>query len=279
MKRNKKILVGDFETTVYEGQEKTEVWASAVVELFSDNPILFHSISDTFNYFKSLKSNIIVYYHNLKFDGNFWLSYLMKELNYSQALYGTNKETNEYLQITSPDDIALFTDIHWLQNKEMLNNTFKYAISDRGQWYDIVIKTGGHIIEIRDSLKLLPFSVKKIGRDFKTKHQKTEIEYKGLRYAGCYISPEEEEYIKNDVMVVKEALEIMFGEGHDSLTIGSCCLSEFKKNFSFSTENYDVDKFDSCGNEKDLSFFFREKQQRRPTAIQRIFSESIRSAA
>ena len=32
-----KILVGDFETTVYEGQEFTEVWAAACVELNTED--------------------------------------------------------------------------------------------------------------------------------------------------------------------------------------------------------------------------------------------------
>ena len=54
------------------------------------------------------------------------------------------------------------------------------------------------------------------------------MEYEGYRYAGCEITPEEQEYIKNDVLVLKEALEIMFNEKHDSLTIGSCCLNEYK---------------------------------------------------
>ena len=75
----------DFETTVYQGQVYTEVWASAVVELFTDDVKIFHSIAETFEYFKSLKTNIICYYHNLKFDGNFWLSYLLVDLKMKQA--------------------------------------------------------------------------------------------------------------------------------------------------------------------------------------------------
>ena len=46
-KRKYKYLVGDFETTVFENQEYTEVWASAVVEMFSEDVKIFHSISDT----------------------------------------------------------------------------------------------------------------------------------------------------------------------------------------------------------------------------------------
>lgn len=103
----------------------------------------------------------------------------------------------------------------------------KYSISDRGMWYSITIKVNNHKISIRDSLKLLPFSVEKIGKSFKTKHKKLTMSYEGLRYAGCEITDDEKKYIANDVLVVKEALEIMFNQGHTNLTIGSCCYKEF----------------------------------------------------
>ena len=90
------------------------------------------------------------------------------------------------------------------------------------------MKVDNYIIQLRDSLKLLPFSVRAIGKAFKTKHQKLEMEYKGFRYAGCPISDEEKKYIANDVLVVKEALEKMFSDGYNKLTIGACCLSEYK---------------------------------------------------
>ncbi len=75
--RRYKYFACDFETTVYEGQDYTEVWLSGCIELYSDNPQVFHSLSELFNYFKSLNCNIIAYFHNLKFDGSFWLDYLL----------------------------------------------------------------------------------------------------------------------------------------------------------------------------------------------------------
>lgn len=203
----------DFETTVYKGQVNTEVWASASVELFTEDVKIFHSIEEQFNYFVNLNCNIVAYYHNLKFDGAFWLSYLLVDLGLEQAYTKLNDEG---------------TSVEWLKDKYMKNNTFKYSISDKGMWYSIIIKVKDHFIEIRDSLKLLPFSVKRIGESFKTKHKKLDMEYTGFRYAGCDITPKEREYIANDVLVVKEALEIMFTEGHNKLTIGSCCLAEYK---------------------------------------------------
>ena len=84
--RRWKYLVGDFETTVYEGQTSTEVWASAIVELNTEEVQIFHSIDETFDYLVSLNRDIICYYHNLKFDGSFWIHYLLKKKGYKQAL-------------------------------------------------------------------------------------------------------------------------------------------------------------------------------------------------
>lgn len=212
--RSSRIFVGDFETTVYKGQVNTEVWASACVEMFTEDVHIFHSIGEQFDYFVSLGAHVVCYYHNLKFDGSFWLSYLLVDLGFKQA--------TEKLSENSQD-------IRFLPPKDMPNNSFTYSISSMGQWYRITIKVHDKIIEFRDSLKLLPFSIKKIGKSFGTKHKKLDMEYTGFRYAGCEITPDEQEYIKNDILVVKEALEIMYTEGHKRLTIGSCCLAEYKK--------------------------------------------------
>lgn len=221
VRRRWKYLVGDFETTVYEGQTSTEVWASAIVPLNSEEVEIFHSIDETFDYLVSLNRDIICYYHNLKFDGSFWLHFLLKKKQFKQALIQTETETR------------------WLETEEMDNGTIKYNIASKGQWYTITVKVNNRYIEFRDSLKLLPFSVKKIGKSFGTKHKKLDMEYKGYRYAGCEITDKEKEYIANDVLVVKEALEIMFNEGHKKLTIGSCCLSEYKKSVKLNYADYD----------------------------------------
>lgn len=203
-------LVGDFETTSYEGQVDTEVWASALVELYSEDVEIFHSIAETYDYLTSLRRNIRVYYHNLKFDGNFWLYYLLHDRKLKQA---TNGKTGDDLRFVPT---------------QMKNNSVSYVISDMGQWYSITIRVNNKFIEIRDSLKLLPFSVKRLGESFGTKHRKLSMDYKGKRYAGCEISESDRKYIANDVLVVKEALEIMFEQGNKRLTIGSCCLGEYK---------------------------------------------------
>lgn len=205
-----RVFVGDFETTVYEGQTSTEVWASAVVEIGTENVIIHHSIKETFNFLFDLEDNVTIYYHNLKFDGSFWLDFLLKS-GFRQAL-----------------DSEELKEAHFLKKWDMRSKTFTFVMSSEGQFYKILIKWKDKYVEIRDSFKLLPFSVKRIGESFGTKRKKLTMKYEGLRYAGCNITDKEKEYIANDVLVVKEALEIMFADGHNKLTIGSCCLAEYK---------------------------------------------------
>lgn len=208
--------MADFETTVYEGQEYTEVWAAGICEFYTENAQIFNSLESFFDFIRTLPGNLCIFFHNLKFDGSFWLPFLIQKMKWKQAYKKFKTEIGE----------ESYT---WIEERYMLNNTFKYSISDRGQWYSIIIKCDRRIVEIRDSLKLLPFSVAQISKAFNTKHKKLEIEYTGFRYAGGSITDEEKEYLKNDLYVPKEALEIMFSEGHNKITIGSCCLSEFKK--------------------------------------------------
>ena len=214
----------DFETTVYEGQEQTEVWAAAMINLDDeDDPSrvkIFSSI-DGFMweiYRLSKRNNLELYFHNLRFDGSFIISYLKKSTFWKEDTYSVFNENDEYC-------CEAFEKKH---ATKMKNKSYRYLISDKGVWYTITLKANYHIIEFRDSLKLLPFSVKQIGKGFDTKHKKLDMEYEGYRYPGCKITQEEREYIANDVLVVKEALNFMDSQGHKELTIGSCCMKEYK---------------------------------------------------
>lgn len=226
--KKSRYFAADFETTVYDEQEKTEVWAAATCELYTEEVKVFGSIDALFDFYaKDIKGNVTAYFHNLKFDGSFWIDWLLRKKKFRQAFEKDGEQISS-LYALMPETLDGITGTH---TKNMRNGEFKYLISALGQWYSIIIKTNNKLIEIRDSLKLMPFALKKIGKDFKTKHQKLEMEYKGFRYPNCYISDEERKYIENDVFVLKEALEIMFDAGHKRLTIGSCCLAEFKSKF------------------------------------------------
>lgn len=213
----KLIFAADFETTVYAGQDHTEVWSAAFAEVFSDKQgIVLHSLSDQFDFLASLRKDVVLYYHNLKFDGSFLLDYFLRREDFSQA------------EIQDDDGNV----VGLKRAKHLADKEFTYTISSLGQWYTFEYKINGHLISIRDSVKLIPFSLEAAGKAFNTKHRKLEMEYEGFRYAGCPIYPKEREYILNDVYVLRECLEFMFSQGHNRLTIGSCCMAEFKLSIS-----------------------------------------------
>ena len=210
--------VADFETTVFEGQTFTQVWSAAYSKMFdnTEDVTVRGCIEDFITDIINLKKNVVCYFHNLSFDGSFILSFLKSSDKWREAL----------------------TPGAWIEDKNMPRWSYKYIISEIGQWYMIKLRTDKAYIEFRDSYKLIPFSLDKIGKDFQTKHRKSTMQYKGFRYANCPISDSELEYIKNDILVMKEALEMFMREGHSRLTIASCAMAEFKESIG-GRANYD----------------------------------------
>ena len=82
-KSKRPVLVADFETTV--DPNDVRVWAVCAVNvdtLLVD--FIGNSIDSFFDYLED--KNTVIYFHNLKFDGSFWLDYLLKNSNFSQRL-------------------------------------------------------------------------------------------------------------------------------------------------------------------------------------------------
>ena len=213
-----KVYMSDFETTVTGevSQADTEVWAAALVQVKTpkdddlDPEVYIDNSLDRFMArLFSKRGHSVVYFHNLKFDGSFIIDWLLK---------------HEYVLAINDWDGK------WREPKYMSKKSFRCTISNMGVWYTIEIKTAtGDKITIKDSLKLLPFSVDQIGKGFNTRHKKLSMEYVGDMHAGGTITEEQKKYITNDVLVVKEALEIFFDDGLNKLTIGSCCKDQYKK--------------------------------------------------
>lgn len=118
--------------------------------------------------------------------------------------------------------------------KEKANKTFTCLISEMGQFYSIEIyftvnKKKVNKVTIYDSLKVLNFSVEQIAKDFDLPIRKLSIDYKAKREIGHKLTDEEVAYIKNDVTIMAQALNIMFNENLNKMTIGSDALSNYKK--------------------------------------------------
>lgn len=218
--------VADFETTVFEGQRSTEVWLSGSIPLdmktHPDNVSICHSLDGFMNEAFNVPGNKKYYFLNLKFDGTFIINWLYHNgferwtyYDWETDEWGERKKVEKYM--TAP-------------KSEMPGRTFKTLIDSKGMWYSITVHWKHKFVEFVDLYKLLPFSVDAIGSAFKTEFRKLEMEYVGERYAGCSITKEEEEYQKNDVLVIHEALnKFLEMSGVEKMTIGSICLYEFDR--------------------------------------------------
>lgn len=240
-----KCMAADLETVVDirpELQTKTAAWSSAFCpihlkakkngERYEHNEkevIVHHSLDESWKWLMEQKDeiqkyynekvtkdsinitipNILLYYHNLKFDGDYWLNFIIR----NDLEYITREEANE---IVTEDTGKLY---------------YTTLINKAGSWFNIVIYGYHFSIEFRDSLKLLPMKLEDIGKGFETQHKKLSMEYTGLRYPGCKITDEEMHYIKNDVLVLAEGIEIMYSFGFKRMTISGCAMDEFKKCF------------------------------------------------
>lgn len=225
MKVSKKF-VADFETTTYKPRQQkiTEVWAWAIVELGTNNVKIGTSIDSFFDYIFSLKIGMTIFFHNLKFDGSFIIDYLERDTRFHSAFNETTKE--------------------FKKRKDMLNGDFSYLISNRNTtWYNISLKWKNKYISFNDSLKILPFTVRKIGKDFETGVQKGKIDYSKHKHANEPLTKQETEYIKNDVLIVAEALNKFFKKGHNKFTIGSNCIKDLKISLGYNDSDRMLDIF------------------------------------
>ena len=140
---------------------------------------------------------------------------------------------------------------HVTDKKEIKDNTFTTLISDMGQFYSITLyfKKGNktvHKVTFYDSLKIIPFSVDETAKAFGLEISKLKIDYSKEREKGYILTEEEKEYIKNDVLIIAKALNIMFNDGLDRMTRASSALKNYK-------ETINKSKFDKCFPNLELS--------------------------
>lgn len=196
----------DFETTTK--LDDCRVWAYGYMEIDNKkNYKIGNSLDEFMEFVENSKADL--YFHNLKFDGSFILNWLLKN-GFEYDPTGKREKT------------------------------FKAVVSNMGQWYMIDVCYGYkgkkklHTV-IYDSLKKLPFPVKKIAKAFKLEIMKGDIDYHTERPIGHEITPEEYAYIKNDIEIIADALSIQFKQGLTKMTNGSDSLSGFKDIFTART--------------------------------------------
>lgn len=197
-------FVADFETTT--DLNDCRVWAYAVTEIDDPNETVeIGNNIDDFMTFAEMHTGSTIYFHNVKFDCQFIFNWLFQN-NYT-----------------------------WIADKKFKNTkTFTTLISDLGMFYCFEIYfvvNSQHCIHCKfiDSLKALPFKVEDIAKCFNLPLCKLKIDYDEYREVGHELTKIEREYVKNDVLIVAQALSILKSMGMTKMTQGSNALSDFKK--------------------------------------------------
>lgn len=207
-----KRYVADFETN--NSEEECRVWAAACEEIGGNETFLCNNLDDFMGHI--FENPGAYYFHNLKFDGEFIIYWLFK---------------NGW---------------EYTENKELKDKQFKALISDKGQFYSITVKLKNEV-KILDSLKILPISVDEIAEAFDLPIRKLKINYEEIRAINHIITPEEKEYIFNDVRILNLALQIMFKQGLNKMTQASNALNDYKKmigkSFEYLFPEPDYDEF------------------------------------
>ena len=194
-----KSYTADFETTT--DKNDLRVWAWGVCNINDFDDFVYNNTIESFIDWLKQHFNCNIYFHNLRFDGEFLISWLLKN--------------------------------GFKYNEQLVTKTFNCIIAGTGQFYKMDIcfyKKGNYrkVVHIYDSLKKLPFPVKKIAQAFELPILKGEIDYKAYREIGHILTDEEISYLRNDVEIMARALKIQIDEGLTHMTIGSDALHSFK---------------------------------------------------
>lgn len=139
---------------------------------------------------------MILYFHNLKFDGNFILNYLLQngfEINDSRGNY-----------------------------------TISTLITDRLVWYAFTVYINGRTYRFRDSSKKITGSLEQAAEAFDLKIRKGHIDYKLHRDKGYEPTKEEIAYIHNDTEILADVLQYYYDNDMPSLTNATDAMKTYK---------------------------------------------------
>lgn len=198
-----RIFAADFENTTAQADAgKTYVYGAGIMEMGEDEPHIFDTIEEFFQYLENLTKEpgkIRIYFHNLKYDGMIILYHLL---------------THGY---------------NWGEKGKY---GIEGIVTDDRQIYQIKIRMKRKTIEIRDSLKLLNGKLEKIGKDLKCPTAKLTgtVDYDKIREPGYRMDDTERRYLAADVKLLTEILQHCQTMGLlDYMTAGAFAFANLKE--------------------------------------------------
>lgn len=264
-----KTFAADFETSVeadvfyhlaHNDSELSRVYLWCVQEIFDDTdnkynvrvnndftlvlpekPIsVGYDIDSFFNFLKEMKENCTVYFHNLKFDGEFiryWLNtHGYKFINLYNILIKNHPDELEFdlSDIKYKDDFKEF-------NSLKKPGTYEYLITNTGVWHNLVVRFETHTVTFRDSLKLFNTHLDNLLKAHDTYNrigiQKTKLDVYKQRAPNYDVGDEELLRCKNDTIGLAYVLGLhkidKYSESYlGSNTIGGCAINRFIESLS-----------------------------------------------
>lgn len=192
------VYVADFETTT--DPDDVRVWAWGLYRPEKDKFEWGKDVASFVERLRTLPNRSKVYFHNLKFDSEFLMYYLFKELGYERV-----------------------------DSRKIGDREFTTLISHMGAFYSMKIGFNNKTIEILDSLKIIQLRVRDMPKAFGIEELKGEIDYHKLRPIGYDPTDKEIKYLEHDVLIVAKALAYFFEQKLTKMTIASNAFSYFKK--------------------------------------------------
>lgn len=201
-------FAADFETTT--DSKNCRVWAWGLMNLDTEEFIFGTQLHELFDYCE-LYDKITLYYHNLKFDGQFILDFLFKS-------------GYEFKRSTVIDQYGERS------RRALEPGEFTTSISDMGIFYTIEVRLHtGCRITIRNSVNLIPMPLEEIPAAFGIPTQKLKIKYDLPRTEDYLIREDEVEYLRNDCKILKDALNLLHAQGLRRITIASNALEDYRR--------------------------------------------------
>lgn len=203
----RKIYVCDFETANNPelNNNYTFVWLAVAVEQRTKKPAcIAYNIEDFIKWLLSTP-NAVFYFHNLAFDGNFIISYILKR---------------GWVFLTP--------------GNKGKDKSFTCVANDFGQVFYIRLfkKVKNKVVSftIYDSLKIIGLSENALGEKWGLTHKKGEIDYRLPRKEGYVATKEEVEYCINDCVMICEALQFFLDSDMlKGFTIGMISFKAFQE--------------------------------------------------
>lgn len=193
----------DFETTT--NPNDCRVWAACAVSMDDGQTAHLSTSIDAFMEWCQKGKSKKLFFHNLKFDGEFILSWLLR---------------NHFEHVG-------------MEQKAVPAECFQTLIDDMGQFYKMTIcfsRRGKKVqkVDIYDSLKRIPDSAEKIAKDYGLPMAKGSIDYTMTRPVDYQPTEDEKDYIQTDCRIVQMALQFQEQEGMRKMTTASNALAWYK---------------------------------------------------